>query len=333
MAHDSRSHLELCLPSLRAEDLELEILVVDNASSDGTVEWLARAHPTVKVLRLSKNAGYASGNNAGLSAATAKHVLVLNPDTTVHHSALIQLLEVCRAHPRAFVTPKLLLPDGRVNACGNQMHFTGITTCIGLGRNSGSFTGLTHPLLLSGTAILASLDTWAAVGGFDESLFMYMEDADLSLRARAQGFEILCVAGASITHDYCLSMSPRKFYFLERNRLAVLIKNFERRSLVNMLPGLTMTEAATWMFAAAKGLAFEQAKLKGYVWLYRNRAALVSRRSWLSTSSNSVPLPPLPAALPIRELVRSQSLSRALERIASSLFEAVRPAQLSLRSY
>lgn len=106
-----------------------------------------------------------------------------------------------------------------VNACGNEMHYTGITSCRGLGMPTEAFTGLHEVPLVSGAAFIARRGLLNNLGQFDELFFMYHEDTDVSLRARSRGHRILCAASAVVTHHYELQMSPTKFYYLERNRL------------------------------------------------------------------------------------------------------------------
>ena len=125
----SRADLARCLPSIARQGIEgVEVVVVDNAPGDGTAAWLTHEHPSVRLVTNATNTGYAGGNNLGIEHARGEHVLILNPDTELHDDALRTLLDAVRAHPDALVTPKLLQPDGTVNACGNQMHATGITS-------------------------------------------------------------------------------------------------------------------------------------------------------------------------------------------------------------
>jgi len=159
VSYESRTDLERLLPTVFTQGLELEVLVVDNHPGDGTADWLRIAYPYVRVIPRPDNPGYAGGNNTGITEARGRYVLILNPDTQLHPGTLRVLLETCvslressetcvslressetcvslresseaiRAHPQALIGAKLLNPDGTVNAAGNQMHYSGITTC------------------------------------------------------------------------------------------------------------------------------------------------------------------------------------------------------------
>jgi len=325
----SRSDLERCLPSLdRQGDRGAEVIVVDNAPGDGTGAWLAAHHPSVRVIENARNSGYAGGNNLGLAHATGELTLILNPDTELHDGALAALTEVARDHPDALVTAKLLRPDGRVNACGNVMHATGITVCRGLGEAADAYRGV-HPVpLVSGAAFIARTALLRSLGGFDERYFMYLEDADLSLRARARGHPVLCAADAAVTHHYDLRMNASKLHYLERNRWLTLLKNYERATLWRLAPALALTELATWAFAFGRGPRYLGARLRGCAWLWRERGAV--RASRVATQAarrvgDAALLADAPIALPFDQLVGSPRLAKVLDVITTPLYRLVTP--------
>ncbi len=130
VSYDSLNDLKRCLPTLSAQSatVAFELIVVDNHGRDGVAEWLAQQYPSVLLIRNPANSGYAGGNNLGLTQAKGHWVLFLNPDTELAPDCLDQLMATARKHPDALITPKLLKPDGTINACGNEMHYTGLTT-------------------------------------------------------------------------------------------------------------------------------------------------------------------------------------------------------------
>lgn len=327
VSYNSRADLERLLPSVYAQGVECEILVVDNNPADGTGEWLRQHHPAVRVLSSAHNGGYAGGNNLGIREALGEYVLVLNPDTVLHPGALQTLLEAARAHPEALIGAKLLNPDGTVNAVGNHMHYSGITTCRGLGEPAARYRGLEPVPLVSGAAFIAARRTLLELGGFDEAYWMYLEDTDLSLRARLRGHPLFSANDAVITHHYRLGMSPRKFYHLERNRLLTLLKVYEGRTLRRIAPALLLTELATWAFALLKGWPYLRARWQGYRWLWRNRAAIRAKRAEVQRS-RSVPdaviLRDALTRLPFDQLT-SPKLAGVLERLTTPLYRMAAP--------
>jgi GT2 family glycosyltransferase len=335
VAYNSKDDLETCLPSLARQDIPHEVIVVDNNSSDETAEWIRLHYPRARVLPLPDNIGFAAGTNVGLRSARGRYALALNPDTEVRRGALRELLHVAQQHPRSFINPKLLLPEGTINTCGNQMHYTGITTCIGLGEDSATYRGMFRPPALSGAAVLAHRDAWQDVGGFDERFFLYMEDADLSLRARLRGYELLCACEAEVTHRYDLKMSAQKMYYLERNRLLMLFTAFERRTLRRMIGGLVLTELATWAYAALKGPSYIGARRRGYVWLWQHRHEsrnVRASRQAQRQASDSELIVRMTSTLPLDQLIGSSRVRHAVGTIVRQAYDFVHPIGRRVRA-
>lgn len=331
VAYNSRSDLERCLPSVEAQSFQdFEIIVVDNYGEDDLAGWLGAHHPQVKVVANASNGGYAGGNNLGLSYANGKFTLILNPDTELHAEALAGLVEAVTRRPQALVTAKLLNPDGTVNACGNELHFTGITTCRGLGKDPSAFGGLHEVPLVSGAALIARTSLLRRLGGFPEHYFMYFEDVALSLRARLAGLTILCAAEAEITHYYSLSMSASKFYYLERNRLLTLLVNYQARTLRQIALALLLTELATWGYACLKGPAYLGSRVRGYSWLWAHRSAWVRERQHVQsgrTLADRELLRDSLSALPFNQLVGNAQVAGLLASLTSPLYRWLQPAK------
>jgi GT2 family glycosyltransferase len=332
VSYNSRADLQSCLPSFQSQTIEHEVIVVHCQSSDGTVEWLRLAWPRVRVLALSENLGYTGGNNRGVEAARGKYVLVVNPDTEFQETALELLLATAKAHPRTFVTPKLLQPDGTVSSCGIAMHYTVITGSIGVGEPSDGYRGLYRPYLFAGAAVLARREDWLALSGFDEQMFMYQEDADLGLRARLVGYGMLCAAAAAITHHYDNEIGPSKFYYLERNRLLMLFRLYESGTLLRMLPALLLTKMVTWGFALLRGPTFLIARWSGYLWLWHHRSEWLAQRMALQrarTLPDAVVLAGTDVRLPFAQVVKPSWLAGFLDRLTTSLYRWLRPRRIS----
>ncbi|HEY0110835.1 MAG TPA: glycosyltransferase family 2 protein [Fibrella sp.] len=306
VSYNSLADLQRCLPSIATQTgvhpADIEIILVDNHHHDGVAEWLPSAWPNVILLTNPSNTGYAGGNNMGLTRATGQWVLFLNPDTVLAPDCLHYILATAQQNVTAFLNPKLLNPDGSINACGNQFHYTGITTCRGLNRPSSEYTTIEPVSLLSGAALMAPAAAVRQLGGFDERYFMYFEDADLSLRARQAGYQLLCDARAEITHYYRLGMSPQKFFYLERNRLLTFRKVLQTNTWRQLLPGLLLTELLTWAFAL-RGLPYLQARVRTYTWLWQHRHTTQSPNSVLSDATL---LADATTALPIEQLMPGQ---------------------------
>ncbi|MCE5359395.1 MAG: glycosyltransferase family 2 protein [Acidithiobacillus sp.] len=335
--YHSLTMLKDCIPSVLRQELpeawDLEVLLVDNSPGDGTAQWVADHFPEVHIISSPTNDGYAGGNNRGITAARGDYVLVLNPDVVVVDGALKAMLDATAVDPQGFYTAKLLRQDGLVNACGCEMHWTGITVCHGLGQEASDFNGVIPVSLLSGAAILAKRSLWLNLRGFDPKFFLYMEDADLSLRAKKAGFRLWCAADALILHQYSLKMTSTKFYYLERNRLVTLLKNLSGCTLRRMAIGLLLTELATWVYALLRGPEYLLARWRGYLWLWHYRQVLWAERQRLSQGwviPDEFLLQDMHVKLPYYQLVRNDFLARLLSGITTPLYQWTRPGRGSV---
>lgn len=282
--YNGRKYLEQCLSSLLQEDYpDYEALVVDNASSDGSADYVETTFPTVKVIRSGENVGYGHGCNLGLEYALGEYIAFLNADTKGGPGWLQALVSALECHPDAgLVTPKILLTSQpeRINTCGNQVHFTGLAFCRGAGRPAGEYDLTEEVPAVSGAAFMTRRSVLEEMGGLDGQFFMYLEDTDLSWRARLSGYRCLCVPDAVVYHDYGLRLTPQKYYYLERNRYLILLKNLRWRTMLLFTPALILSEVVTWGYALLRGPRYLAQKLRGYLWLLRQgRSILQARRA------------------------------------------------------
>lgn len=285
VAWNSRTDLARCLPSLMVQRYpNCEMIVVDNASSDGTAAWLAAHFPKVRVLCNQQNIGFAAAVNQAFAAAQGDILVELNPDTTVEPDWLFPLVEALRGErQRGLATARVMLMDEpqRINACGNEMSLTGLTFCIGVGEGSERFRDVTVQSVpaISGAAFAMSRECYEAIGGFDPDYFTYFEDTDLSWRARLAGFEVVLAAQSVVYHDYQFRFSPRKMYWIERNRYLTLLKCLRASTLLRLLPTLLLGEAIAWGYALLRGPATLAAKAHSIGWLVGNLSEIRRRRA------------------------------------------------------
>lgn len=223
-----------CLRSLAQVDYpSLRVIVVDNASKDGTAEAVENEFPEVELVRSEANLGYAGGMNLGLRRALdggADYALVLNNDVEVDPRFVSALVEEAERRPDAgALCSKVLFADRP-----ELVWYAGATFDPTRGYN-GRITGYRQPSerfatvaetdRAAGTAMLVPRPALERVGFFDESLFAYNEDTDWSLRARALGYTLLVVPESKVWHKVSLSSggenSPTTLYYGLRNTLAV----------------------------------------------------------------------------------------------------------------
>lgn len=322
VTYNSRADIDACLRSLRAHSGDVEIIVVDNLSIDGTLEHVRHSFPDVLAVSAERNGGYGAGVNLGVSLARGAYLAVLNPDTEVQAGWLAPLIAALDEHGSGLATPTILLKGtaDRVNACGNDVHLTGLAFCARLKQTAPAMSEPPRPVAaVSGAAFVVRRDVWARLGGFDERFFMYLEDTDLSLRARRLGYEIVHVPASRIWHTYTVRVSAEKLYHLEHNRLLMLCKNLSPATLLALLPALVLTETLIWTYCARQGRAYMAAKWRSYRRLWMERHA--KRGGTISRGSRQAD----------RLLLRSLSPRLALEQLSSSIGAA--PANVALTAF
>lgn len=214
VSYNIKDYLLACLRSINSQpaDMALEVILVDNLSSDGTVGAVQSAFPQVRILANQENVGFARGNNQGLRASSGKYVLFLNPDTEVGKGALAGLLRLAQEHPEASAfTCRVLNPDGSLqHSCFHfpslKMAFYGFFPIVPMdsvanGRYpEGQFNRIFRPEHVLGACLMFRRDALVELGGWDERFFMYFEETDLCYRLKHAGQITLYTPEVSIIH-------------------------------------------------------------------------------------------------------------------------------------
>lgn len=213
---NSRRDVAACLESLAAAPpaVPSEIIVVDNASADGTADWVRERFPQARVIEAGSNAGFARANNIGIRASTGDLVLLLNPDTVVTGTALDALAAYLDRHAgTAAVGPRIVDGNGRAELSFGPMigplaELGQKLLVVGHARQWAVISGQVERMTrqsrdvdwVSGACLLARRADLDRVGLLDERFFLYTEDVDLCARLRAGGRRVHFHAGATIVH-------------------------------------------------------------------------------------------------------------------------------------
>jgi len=210
--HNGEEHLDRCLGSLGRPGSEIEIIVVDNASSDGSLDLIAGRFPGVRVLPQPDNLGFAAANNIGAEEAKGDALLLLNNDAWLEPGALGLLADRLESDQRiGLVAPSLRYPDGRhqfswspargVLGEALQRLRNGFEACSWvhgtLARGLGGLAGRTW---YTAACVLIRSRAYRQIGGFDTSFFMYFEDVDLCIRLEEAGWRLVQESKAKVTH-------------------------------------------------------------------------------------------------------------------------------------
>jgi GT2 family glycosyltransferase len=163
-----------------------------------------------------------------------------------------------------------------LNSAGGAVHFLGLGWAIGYGEPASRYADPRDVAAASGAGMAMRASIFAELGGFTEELFLYHEDAELSLRCWLSGRRVVFVPTAHIAHEYEFSRHAAKLYFLERNRLVVVITCYQRRTLLLLAPALVLYELGMVVVACSQGWGRD--KLRGWRWLWEQRTWLRAQR-------------------------------------------------------
>jgi GT2 family glycosyltransferase len=285
VSYNGRTWLARCLSALaRQEGVRAETILVDNGSSDDSVDFVQRAFPKVRVVALHRNAGFAEANNLGVRASRGRFVALLNNDTEPSDGWLRSLKQTLESNPWASLAA----------SCIVYMHDTSIIDSVGDGltRWGGAFKHLHgRPVTeapaarevfgVCGAACLMSRAVFEDVGGFDEDFFAVHEDVDFSYRAQLLGYRCIYVPEAVVAHAGSGTLGHRSHqavFFGQRNLEWVYLKNTPLGLLVATLPAHVVYNVAAAAYFAATGRLgpFLRGKLAAFGGL---RGSIRKRRS------------------------------------------------------
>lgn len=220
VSFNTQQLLDECLASLYTSLsgclFTFEVIVVDNASTDGSLELLSKKYSKVRVIANTSNQGFGRANNQGIQASFGEYILLLNSDIVVQNAAISKLFHYTKTLPiNSLVGGKLFNTDGSPQAsCGGAYTLLNIFIALFL---KGDYTGLTRSSpdtirevdWVMGACMLTSRSFYDTVGWFDEGIFMYMEEIDLQYRAQKKGYKIFFYPEAHFIHVGAASSSGR----------------------------------------------------------------------------------------------------------------------------
>lgn len=243
--YNGATMLRQFLPQVLQYSGDAQVVVADNASTDDSLQVLSREFPTVQVIVLSENYGFAEGYNRALAQVDAQYAVLLNNDVKVTEHWLDPLVEYLDAHPqvaacqpkiRSYRQPSYFEYAG---ACGGYMDRYGYPFCRGriLGEvehDRGQYDTVQPVFWATGAALFIRLDVYRAVGGLDSRFFAHMEEIDLCWRLRSRGYQLVCIPQSTVFHVGGATLkkeNPRKTFLNFRNNLLMLYKNLPQQEL------------------------------------------------------------------------------------------------------
>lgn len=295
MNWNGRQYLQRCLDSvLNQAYADLEVILMDNGSSDGSADYVRENYPSVTVVVSARNVGTSVGNNVAASHATGEYLFMLNNDAWLMSPDMIaRLVRTAERYPLAAVIGcRVLNVDGSIQDIGEKIDRFGFPG--GLPAGPGPLPEIVDDVFfITSCAVLVRATVFREVGGYDSRFFWSHEEVDLAWQARLRGYTVLVDTRAAVTHIGGGNMAggapgkePRyrtttaRIYHRECSTLATLLKNYAALSLLRVLPlyvGINVAEALFFLLARQPAVARQY--VRAYWWnLCRLRGTLRERR-------------------------------------------------------
>lgn len=243
------THLDRYMPSVIAHSQNASIIIADNGSTDDSINFILTNFPTVRVIRLDKNYGFAGGYNKALEQISEAYIVLLNSDVEVTPNWLEPVITRMALDPMiAVAQPKIKSDEDRdyfeyAGAAGGMLDKLGYPFCRGrifdcLERDSGQYESEAELFWAGGCALFIRNSLYRAAGGLDPHFFAHFEEIDLCWRIKRMGYKIMYVPGSAVYHlggGTLPTNHPRKTYLNFRNNLAMLYKNLSPDTLFSTI--------------------------------------------------------------------------------------------------
>lgn len=229
----TRDTLEFLESAFQLTYPHIEIVVVDNASTEDPGHRIKSKFPTVKYIRSKENLGFAGGNNLGIHASEGEYLFFLNNDTVLFAGFLEPIIDFMQAHPEVgMASPKVLFSGGKIiqYAGSSEINYLGRGNRIGLGENDyGQYNSIYPTALPHGAAVIVPRKIIDEVGLMPEVFFLYYEEHDWCKQIKRKGYQMYYIGTSSVIHKESMSTggneSYLKVYYLHRNRFLYMRRN------------------------------------------------------------------------------------------------------------
>ncbi len=274
--YNGRHHLEECLKSLmQVTYKKFEVILVDNNSTDGSIEFVKNNHPSIKIKKLDKNYGFAEPNNIGAKIAKGDFLLFLNNDTTVNPNFIQEMVNVFNQDSKIAISQSLLLKtNGEVESSGDFIDTLGRAY-----MSKEKVTKVKEILSARGACMLVRKNIFWELEGFDKNFFASFEDIDLSWRAWIWGYKIVIVPNSIVYHaggQTVQLLTPEIKFHGVKNNLVLSLTNFEAplSKIIKLFYASLMKKS----FGISVGTDYELARplpsfgtvFRGLMWVLKN---------------------------------------------------------------
>ena len=292
LCYNGSPHLKTCLDSIEHLTYKnIEVILVDNASTDNSVDIVKSNYPWVRIVSNDRNLGYTGGNNVGARVANGKYIFFLNQDTEIDCRCLDNLVNVIEKDDKIGICGcKILLFYNRhyFHHAGGEYNLIGIT--LDRGRydfDEGQYNKVENVTFANGVALLVRKNLLRKIGLFDPKFFAYNEDVDICLRAWMSGNRVVYVPKAVVYHKLGANfgrLSPITIFHASKNNLIILFKNISPREML-FLPMLAFAYRVALITAYLKKRepAKARAVMSAAVWAFKNISHIMCERTALKS--------------------------------------------------
>lgn len=249
--YNCQRYLKECFESLLHQTYrDFEIYLLDNASTDDSIKFTSEHFPSVKILAMDKNYGFAEGYNKAIEQVDSEYIAIVNGDTKAEPDWLKNLIRVFNENNDAAIAgSKIYFLDnpGIINSAGKKLTYSGIGFDIGFGlKDSEKFNKKKYVGAICGASMLIKKDIFQNLGGFDKDYFLLCEDTDLCWRVWLNGYKVIYDPSSVIYHKFGESIGKRetslRIFYSQRNAIISLLKNL---GLLRLIISLNITLAYT----------------------------------------------------------------------------------------
>lgn len=262
---NGKKYLKDCLDALLVQDFpSFEIVVVDNGSKDGSVTYLKKNYPQVRIIALKENTGFCGAVNAGIHTSNAEYILLLNNDTIVQEGFIKALVQAIKKSPDIFSCQAKMLQmhdKGKIDDAGNYYCALGWAFADGKGKPEENYNKRKKIFASCAGAAIYRKSILNEIGCFDEEHFAYLEDLDIGYRARLYGYENWFCPKARVYHVGSGTSGSRynlfKIRYSSRNNVYIIYKNMPLWQIVLNFPFFLVGFGIKTMFFACQGYGKE----------------------------------------------------------------------------
>jgi GT2 family glycosyltransferase len=338
--YNGEKYLEETLTSILNQKHEYdEIILIDNCSTDRSLQIVDHQYPEVKIIELSQNLGPGAARNAGFQSALNDWICFLDNDVTLTSNMLDYLIDALEKHPTAVAAmPRVLYAHNSdiIQYDGADAHYLGLMLLHNENIRINSADDMIKKIRsIVSACFLINRKKWSFIELFDESYFIYLEDHDFGMKVQILGHEILSVPKATVLHREGtpgLSLreqgkySERRIYNLIRNRWQIILKFYAIKTIVICLPIIFVYESFQFVAVLKKG--WLRAWFKSTKWLISNIKAILSKRRILQESRTKRDLEILKGGpLPFTSFLTQSEIEKVgrklLDKLVSIYWEGV----------